>query len=608
MSQTDTTAMQNAASQTTQPIQTTQLGSTPLSTGLRSTIRTFISLQWAITRSNLRASVWSIIGIVLGALLQIALMFGCWQFSAVMPRYGAEFAGIDLSAVNVSNPQRLDVATQATMASSWGLMLAGIATLIAFGVLLFQLMVSGGGSTINPDQLAHLGIDDKRMHIGMYAAMLTGFPSMFGIIDILLVSSAWRYFNIPIMLVAMLCGVLTIMVWVAVCSMIVVVVSTFIRSNRSKAIYYLVVVSLFVFIAQIPNLVMSLSGYYADESATLALTSTSFLSASALPIMMQVSAWLPFGAAMSVPAALLTGHYLAAIAKLAITVASIAIALWIMVWCACYTRLHAQSNRVTSVQGLGAFAHVPDSIVGAVMARVIVYWRRDPRQLLNTILMPLLFLVIFGAQSYGADEPMMIWMAPVFVAWILSLVESNNIALDGTAIIFQILNAVPVHKDRLGRALASGGLASLIVLLCSVVATIISKAWSSAFTMQIAVVVTCVALALVISSYSMSQLVAVLFPYPTASIDKPFASKHGKMGAQMFIPFLSMLINAVTLVPTVAVTAVVFIFNLPLWIIAIAALIFGCAFGVLGVWLSGKVMKARELRIVQQVTQFASMD
>lgn len=608
MSQTDPTAMQKAASQTTQPTQTTQLGSTPLSTGLRSTIRTFISLQWAITRSNLRASVWSIIGIVLEVLLQIALMFGCWQFSAVMPRYGAQFAGIDLSAVDISNLQRVDAATQATMASAWGLMLAGIATLIAFGVLLFQLMVSGGGSTINPDQLAHFGIDDKRMHIGMYAAMLTGFPSMIGIIDILLVSSAWRYFNIPIMLVAMLCGVLTIMVWVAVCSMIVVVVSTFIRSNRSKAIYYLVVVSLFVLIAQIPNLVMSLSGYYADESATLASTSASFLSASALPIMMQVSAWLPFGAAMSVPAALLTGHYLAAIAKLAITVASIAIALWIMVWCARYTRLHAQSNRVTSVQGLGAFAHVPDSIVGAVMARVIVYWRRDPRQLLNTILMPLLFLVIFGAQSYGADEPMMIWMAPVFVAWILSLVESNNIALDGTAITFQILNAVPVHKDRLGRALTGGGLASIIVLLCSVVATIISKAWSDAFTMQIAVVVTCVALALVISSYSMAQLIAVLFPYPTASIDKPFASKQGKMGAQMFIPFLSMLINAVTLLPTGAVTAAVFIFELPLWIIAFAALIFGCAFGVLGVWLSGKVMKARELRIVQQVTQFASMD
>lgn len=589
----------------TQP-QKLPIGTTHLDTSLGTTIRTFIALRWALTRANMRASAWVIVSLVIGAIMQIGMMIGCYFFADALPSLSLHLLGLGTTTdVTLTQHGALRIAS----AQAWGLELALIATIVALIILLFQLMFSGNGSTLNVEQLSLFGIDDTRMQIGVFAAMLTGFPSIIGAVDLLIVSSAWRWYGIGVMIVAFVCALLTLIVWVALCSMIVALVATFIRSTKSKTVYYLVVLGLFICIAQLPNILMSFSGAYQSDVADTADTAmlSSMLVTGAFSTASQICSWLPFGAAMSIPAHVVAGEFGIVILKLAISCAAVALALWVMMWCMRYTRLHAQGAQAsTGARGLGIFAHVPDNAVGAVIARGAVYWRRDPRLMLN-FLMPVVFLVIMGAQAYSTGQTMIMWMAPILVAWFMSMMESNNVALDGTPFIFQSLSAVPAYKDRLGRAIVNAVISGLAVLVCCGVAFVVSRAWENAFSAQLAGVFTCVSLSFVLANAGIAQMLAVLLPYPTASIDKPFASRQGRIGAQMLFPFISMLVTIVVAAPTAAISVAVLTQGWSLWIIGVTAIVSGVFFSALGVWLAAIIMRARELRLVQAVTNFASM-
>ncbi|GGI13937.1 ABC transporter ATP-binding protein [Galliscardovia ingluviei] len=589
----------------TQP-QKLPIGTTHLDTSLGTTIRTFIALRWALTRANMRASAWVIVSLVIGAIMQIGMMIGCYFFAEALPSLSLHLLGLETTTdVTLTQHGALRIAS----AQAWGLELALIATIVALIILLFQLMFSGNGSTLNVEQLSLFGIDDTRMQIGVFAAMLTGFPSIIGAADLLIVSSAWRWYGIGIMIVAFVCALLTLIVWVALCSMIVALVATFIRSTKSKTVYYLVVLGLFICIAQLPNILMSFSGAYQSDVADTADTAmlSSMLVTSAFSTASQICSWLPFGAAMSIPAHVVAGEFGIVILKLAISCAAVALALWVMMWCMRYTRLHAQGAQAsTGARGLGIFARVPDNAIGAVIARGAVYWRRDPRLMLN-FLMPVVFLVIMGAQAYSTGQMMIMWMAPILVAWFMSMMESNNVALDGTPFIFQSLSAVPAYKDRLGRAIVNAVISGLAVLVCCGVAFVVSRAWENAFSAQLAGVFTCVALSFVLANAGIAQMLAVLLPYPTASIDKPFASRQGRIGAQMLFPFISMLVTIVVAAPTAAISVAVLTQGWSLWIIGVTAIVSGVLFSALGVWLAAIIMRARELQLVQAVTNFASM-
>ena len=603
--QSPTHAQANTQNMSTQP-QKLPIGTTHLDTSLGTTIRTFIALRWALTRANMRASAWVIVSLVIGAIMQIGMMIGCYFFADALPSLSLHLLGLE-TATDVTLTQH--GALRIASAQAWGLELALIATIVALIILLFQLMFSGNGSTLNVEQLSLFGIDDTRMQIGVFAAMLTGFPSIIGAVDLLIVSSAWRWYGIGVMIVAFVCALLTLIVWVALCSMIVALVATFIRSTKSKTVYYLVVLGLFICIAQLPNILMSFSGAYQSDVADTADTAmlSSMLVTSAFSTASQICSWLPFGAAMSIPAHVVAGEFGIVILKLAISCAAVAIALWVMMWCMRYTRLHAQGAQAsTGARGLGIFARVPDNAIGAVIARGAVYWRRDPRLMLN-FLMPVVFLVIMGAQAYSTGQTMIMWMAPILVAWFMSMMESNNVALDGTPFIFQSLSAVPAYKDRLGRAIVNAVISGLAVVVCCGVAFVVSRAWGNAFSAQLAGVFTCVALSFVLANAGIAQMLAVLLPYPTASIDKPFASRQGRIGAQMLFPFISMLVTIVVAAPTAAISVAVLTQGWSLWIIGVTAIVSGVLFSALGVWLAAIIMRARELQLVQAVTNFASM-
>ncbi|HMO10466.1 MAG TPA: hypothetical protein PKB06_02935, partial [Actinotalea sp.] len=114
--------------------------------------------------------------------------------------------------------------------------------------------------------------------------------------------------------------------------------------------------------------------------------------------------WTPLGAAWAVPADVAAGSWGSAGARLAILVPTIAVlaAAWDRALARALVRPPSSGPRGgTSVKGLGWFARLPDSPAGAVAARSVTYWFRDPRYSVAIAAVPFMPLVMW---AFGIGE------------------------------------------------------------------------------------------------------------------------------------------------------------------------------------------------------------
>jgi ABC-2 type transport system permease protein len=182
----------------------------------------------------------------------------------------------------------------------------------------------------------------------------------------------------------------------------------------------------------------------------------------------------PFGAIWSVPGQIAAGR--SGLAVLELVVALITLALMVVIWRASLLassryRGHASGTQRAAGQ-LGVFRWVPSTPRGAIAARSLVYWARDPRFTRQLLLVPLLPALLILLSALNGSTWMLAAAAPV-VAGLLPLTLFAVVSYDGTAFALHLSSGIRGVDDRAGRASALLAFALPSVIVIAIVASTI---------------------------------------------------------------------------------------------------------------------------------------
>lgn len=188
-----------------------------------------------------------------------------------------------------------------------------------------------------------------------------------------------------------------------------------------------------------------------------------------------IVAWTPIGAVFGVPAALAQGDIVMAGLRLLIALGTVVL-LWVAAQSLLAARLVSpiQSSGGGRVRSGGLLDRMlPAGPAGAIAARSLRYFRRDPRQLVNIVMLLLLPAIFVGISLMNGlqDEAIgfgpAITLIPAINALLTGTIMQMAIAYDNDAVSMHILTGVSGAADRAGRLLGFGLIAvPVTIVLC----------------------------------------------------------------------------------------------------------------------------------------------
>ncbi len=233
----------------------------------------------------------------------------------------------------------------------------------------------------------------------------------------------------------------------------------------------------------------------------------------------------PIGAAWAIPSRSLTGDAALPIVVAVATVLALA-ALWLGLvhWLLTTTErpLSARAQR-----GLGWFAVTPGTPAGAIAARSLIYWLRDPRYVVNFIVVPVsAVLATVPLIVVGVPLPVAALLPAPVMALFFGWLAHNDLAYDSTALWMHIASGVRGVSDRLGRLLPVMLIAVPLLAVSIPVTVLLHGRWA----VLPAFVGVCASLFL--CGLGLSSLSSVIAPYPASRPgDSPFQQPQRTGGA-----------------------------------------------------------------------------
>lgn len=531
---------------------------------------TLVRLRWALTNAALKTSPWQIVAYVLAYLLAAGTVVG---------------AGI--LAFAVGHGMAHDVWPYLPVIMP----LAGTAGILF--VALLQAMFIGENSTMSMDKFAPYGIPDRTLQLGLLLAGLTGIPAITALVSFMLWAMAYRGFGAAAVASQLVAAPLIVLTAMCVSKALLAVADIITDSQAGKNIFYVVVIMLFVALAQMPNILM--------------INEVSVEATSLIPVA-RVFGWLPLGAPFMLPFDAANGQWLFWVLHVLCALALCAVCFLVSQWCLHWQRTHSSDAvRAKAAKGLGLFSRMPDSPSGAISARLGSLLRRDARQSMMYI-MPLFFVVIFALENKDIGS-WFVWMGVLLGGMFMSLTESNGLAYDGQGFVMEVIAGTRAIDDRTGRVRIYLIIDTVYIALLSVITFIITGDWSSPSGLAGAFTFIAASWGWAVASLGVAEMFNCSVLYPVPSMAKPFTNPQGRGAAQAFLPFLYMLASLASILPTAIVAIVIFATGngaaYP-WIIPVA-LANGVVFLCLGTWLGAKLLRTRMLKVVQTLDSFAAL-
>jgi ABC-2 type transport system permease protein len=542
------------------------------------TALTLVKLKWALTLAVLRKSVWQTVGFVISVLLGVGAVVAIGAF--------AWFLGSPSAAQAMSGSNNVDMLRAVIV------LIGSFATVM---VAFVQLMVIGEGSAMSSRRFGLYGIQDRELELGLFFSGLTGIPAITGFMSLLLWSSAYRWMGMGAVITAVCSAAVIVVTMLSISKMILSLSTTLVTSKRGKNVFYVVVMVLFIVAAQLPNLITSsLNSVHLDVAP--------------LTHIADVFGFTPLGAGFELVFDVFHGDVLGFIIHLAIELATCIVCFAVCTWCLRHERLtFGTAQRQRRMKGVGAFSWMPDSVSGAISARLFTYLKRDPRQLVF-YLMPVLFVVLFAIESQ--DVSVVAWQSLIWAGLFMNMSESNGIAYDGRGFTMQVLAGVNGRDDRRGRIRVFVGVETLYVAILAIVLLMVTGDWKTTNGILTALTFCAAGIAMALCSLGVSEFMSTMLMYPVASMDKPFSSPQGRALSQGFIPFLYMLFVGISAFPTIigiAVVAGAGLWDRSYWLMAPISLLNAILVACLGMWLGGKLLDSRQVKIVATLDTFASL-
>lgn len=518
-----------------------------------------IRLKLVLLRNGLRRSVGQLVGLIVASLYGLGILLL------------AVTGLIVLRAVDSQIAETIVV-------------LGGSALLVGWG--LTPILLSGVDLTLDPARFAPFPIPLPRLLAGQAIAGLIGVPGVCTTIALAATLVTWSR-GPGVFAVAVLGALLALGLCVVVSRLVASALTDLASSRRFREASRIVVMVPLVLLG--PIIALAARGIEMNAAALRSLAG--------------VLSWTPLGAAFSAPAAAAEGDALGALVKLVIAAASLSLAAW--GWSRALARAlvtpasrASSGGRATARRGIGAFGWMPATPWGAIAARSLTYWIRDPRYAAALIIVPLLPVILYFSSVQRHNSEMFLLSGPL-AAFLLAWSLASDISYDSTAFALHLAAGVRGSDDRRGRALALLTFAAPTAAVITLVPFLASGRWAllpAYLGLVFGVLLSGVGLASVVSS---RFVVAV--PLPGES---PFKRPPGNTAQTILVQLGGLVALGILVLPEIVLVALASSTDAGFgWAALLVGLVVGGTLALLGMWLGGKLLDRRGPEVYAALTK-----
>jgi ABC-2 type transport system permease protein len=298
------------------------------------------------------------------------------------------------------------------------------------------------------------------------------------------------------------------------------------------------------------------------------------------------------------------GRYADALGQCLLSVAWVAAAVWL--WQVAvkrsYTRVRGSGPATrASRSGLGLLGTLPGTPAGAIAARSIIYWLKDPRYSASLIVIPLLLVLFWFLGAQAGDYAMVLFMGPV-TGFMLGYAISADIAYDGSAFALHVTSGVSGRDDRVGRVGALLLWALPLTLVLTLATAWIAGAWEQSPGLL------GLALGALLTGAGVSAVSSARFIYPVPKPgDSPFATPEGSTVRLLLVSLGAMLVIGLLVLPELVLFVVALLTGSMLlqWLTLVVGLGLGSFLLWLGIRLGSRWFDRAQAETYQSVLTFA---
>ena len=465
------------------------------------------------------------------------------------------------------------------------LTLAGAAAVL--GWIVIPVFLTGVDMTLDPVNFATFGIRSRTLVLGLALAGLVTLAGAATLIAHLLAALAWRD-ALPALLLAVLTGAAGALFCICISYAVTGLLAAVTGQRRIREI-----VSLIAFVPLMLSGVI-LSGIVDSVEAA----------ADRLPGIAAALAWTPLGSFTAAPWAAAEGRYGQAAAQALLCLVWLAGAVWL--WQLAVTRSYTRARGTGPAQrttrtGLGLLGTMPATPAGAIAARSIIYWLKDPRYSASLVAIPLMLVLFWflGAQSGGFG--LFLALGPL-TGFMLGYAISADIAYDSSAFALHVTAGVSGRDDRVGRV---GAL--LLWALPLTVALTVATAWIAGAWGTLPGLLG-LGVGALLSGAGVSAVTSARFIYPVPKPgDSPFATPEGSTMRLLLVSLGAMLVIGALVLPELALFVIAMVTGQALfqWLTLAAGLVLGTFLLWLGIRLGSRWFDRSQAETYQSVLTFA---
>jgi ABC-2 type transport system permease protein len=518
-------------------------------------VATLVRLRFLILANGLKGKPWQIVAVVIGGLYGLGVLFG-----VVAGLIALSFAPSELARTVT--------------------VLGGAAAILGWIVL--PLIGPGTDQTVEPSRLAIFPIPLNQLVLALAVSGVLGVPGIVTSIAALATAATWWQHPLGA-LAAVVCAAVGVFTCV-VGSRAVTALSSGLGSGRR----FREAKGVLIFI---PLILLG--------PIMIGLTSLLRGSVDALPGIADIVAWTPLGAIWSVPGYIVTGEPGRAAAGFAIGLATLAI---LVLWRSSLRHALENPARASSpVKGgtrkLGLFGLFPATPWGAVAARALTYWLRDPRYAHSLIVIPLIPVLLFVYSGNMDSMGVLNALGPA-VALLLALSIYTDVSYDNTAYALHLSTGVSGRDDRLGRVVALGVFAVPVSVLLTVASVWFTNSW------QVLPGLLGMVFGLLFSGFALSSVISGRFVFPVpAPGESPFKAKPGGGFMLMVATFGTWGALTVLVLPETVLAIIGFVTGEAIygWLALVCGLVLGLGMLVAGVRWGGSILDKRGPELLVQL-------
>ncbi len=463
--------------------------------------------------------------------------------------------------------------------------LGGSALVLGWAVI--PLVSSGIEQTLDPARLVTFPIPLNQLLVGLTMAGVLGIPGIVTTIASLATALTW-WKHPAAAVIAIVCAAIGALTCVIASRTVSALSSRLASGRRFKEITGILIIIPLIFLGPI--------------FASLAAGAAGITD---IPAIADAVAWSPLGAIWAVPSEVVLGSYGDAIVKFVIGVATPAVLmlLWKRSLASSLYTAPRSSSRTKRRGKLGFFDFLPGTPTGAVAARALTYWMRDPRYARQLIVIPLLPVFLYVSSINREGTPFLFSASAPFVAMILSITIYADISFDGTAYATHMAAGLRGRADRAGRVIAVSLFAVPLVIIISIATSWVTGTWS------ILMPIMGISLGLLLTGFGVSSVVSarMVFPVPNPG-DSPFKSTPGGGVTSTLAMFAAWGILIGLALPELILGIVaITVGSIPLGGLALlVGIALGVLFAIIGIRMGGATLDRRSPELLVQLQRIAS--